>query len=73
MEGMWWLRKEKEGEYLVEPDAAGGEEGVGEGGEGGGGGQRGGESPAPVHAQHVLDGQRPPRRGHLGIRISLSR
>jgi hypothetical protein len=42
--------------YLVEPDAAGGEDRVGEGGEGGSGGQRGGETAATVHPQHILHG-----------------
>ena len=48
--------------YLVEPDAAGGEERVGERGEGGGGGQGGGETVATVHAPHILHSQRLQRR-----------
>jgi len=58
---------------LVEPDAAGGEKGVGEGGEGGGGRHRGGEAAAAVDAQHVLHGEWRRRRHLAGGQLDSAR
>ena len=59
--------------HLVEPDAAGGEKGVGEGGEGGGGRHRGGEAAAAVDAQHVLHGEWRRRRHLAGGQLDSAR